>query len=88
MEKAAASGFTLGYKTNLHRERHAREWRPLPPEGPYLTKFAVQGVIDTLNEALEALNLAHAEGKLEDVKAAITLARDAIQAKVNALQEV
>jgi hypothetical protein len=60
----------------------------LPPEGPYLTRFAVQGVIDTLNEAIEALNMAEQEEKLEDVRAAIVLARDMIQAKIDALQEV
>jgi hypothetical protein len=60
----------------------------LPPPGPYLTKFAVQGVIDTLNEAIEALNMAEAEEELADVKAAIAIARDTIQAKIDALEEV
>src|SRR5258708_1358358 len=60
----------------------------LPPPGPYMTKFAVQSVIDTLNEALEALDLADAETELADVKAAILLARDTIQQKIDALQEV
>ena len=36
----------------------------LPPPGPYMTKFAVQSVIDTLNEALEALELAEQENEL------------------------
>jgi len=60
----------------------------LPPPGPYMTKFAVQGVIDTLNEAIEALDLAEHENELADVKAAIQIARDAIQQKIDALQEV
>lgn len=60
----------------------------LPPPGPYLTKYAVQGVIDTLNEAIEALDMAEQEQELADVKAAIAMARDAIQAKIDALQEV
>lgn len=60
----------------------------LPVEGPYLTKFAVQGVIDTLNEAIAALDMAEQEEELADVKAAIALARDSIQAKINALEEV
>jgi hypothetical protein len=59
----------------------------LPPEGPYLTKYAVQSVIATLNEALEALDLADAETELADVKAALILARDTIQQKIDALQE-
>jgi hypothetical protein len=60
----------------------------LPPPGPYLTKFAVQSVIETLTEAIAALDLAHAENELEDVKAALVLARDTIQQKIDALQEV
>jgi hypothetical protein len=59
----------------------------LPPPGPYMTKFAVQGVIDTLNEAIEALDLAEQENELADVKIAILIARDAIQQKIDALQE-
>lgn len=60
----------------------------LPPPGPYMTKYAVQGVIDTLNEAIEALDLAEQENELADVKAAIQIARDAIQQKIDALEEV
>jgi hypothetical protein len=60
----------------------------LPPERPYLTKYAVQSVIDTLNEALEALDLADAETELADVKAALLLARETIQQKLDAPQEV
>jgi hypothetical protein len=60
----------------------------IPPPGPYLTKFAVQSVIDTLNEAIEALDLAEQENELADVKAAILIARDAIQQKIDALKEV
>ena len=60
----------------------------LPPPGPYMTKFAVQSVIDTLNEALAALDLADAETELADVKAALILARETIQQKIDALQEV
>jgi hypothetical protein len=60
----------------------------LPPPGPYLTKFAVRSVIDTLNEAIAALDLAEAENELADVKAAIQIARDTIQQKIDALKEV
>jgi hypothetical protein len=59
----------------------------LPPEGPYLTRFAVQGIINTLNDAIEALDMAAAEEDIADVKAAILLARDTIQAKIDALEE-
>jgi hypothetical protein len=60
----------------------------LPPEGPYLSKFALQSVIDTLNEALEALELAEAENEIADVKAALVLAKETIQKKIDSLQEV
>lgn len=60
----------------------------LPPPGPYLTKFAVQSVIDTLNEAIAALDLAEQENELADVRAAILIARDTIQQKIDALKEV
>ena len=59
----------------------------LPPPGPYLTRFAVQSVIATLNEAIEALDMAAAEEELADVKAAIALARDTSQQKIDALEE-
>jgi hypothetical protein len=36
----------------------------LPPPGPYLSKYALQSVIDTLNEAIEALDLAEAENEM------------------------
>jgi hypothetical protein len=60
----------------------------LPPPGPYMTKYAVQSVIDTLTEALAALDLADAETELADVKVALLLARNTIEQKLNALQEV
>ena len=47
----------------------------LPPPGPYLTKYALQSVIDTLNEAIEAIELAEAEEDVADVKAALLLAK-------------
>jgi hypothetical protein len=60
----------------------------LPPPGPYLSKYALQSVIDTLNEAIEALDLAEAENEIADVKAALILARQTIQNKIDLLQEV
>jgi hypothetical protein len=60
----------------------------LPPPGPYLSKYALQSVIDTLNEAIEALNLAEAENEIADVKAALVIARETIQKKIDLLQEV
>jgi hypothetical protein len=55
---------------------------------PYLSKFALQSVIDTLNEALAALDLAEAENEIADVKAALLLAKETIQKKIDSLQEV
>ena len=60
----------------------------LPPPGPYLTKYALQSVIRTLNEAIETLELAEAEENVEDVKAALVLAKDTIQNKIDSLEEV
>lgn len=44
--------------------------------------------IDTLGEALAALDLAEAENELADVKAALVLARETIQKKFDLLQEI
>jgi len=74
--------------TNIYPNAQPAPEADLPPQGPYLTKFAVQSVIDTLNEALAALDLADAETELADVKAALILARETIQQKIDALQEV
>ena len=74
--------------TNVYPNAQPAPEAELPPPGPYLTKFAVQSVIDALNEALEALELAEQENELADVKAAILIARDTIQQKIDALQEV
>jgi len=60
----------------------------LPPPGPYLTKYALQSVIETLNEAIEAIELAEAEEDVEDVKAALMLAKETLQTKINDLEEV
>lgn len=64
----------------------ARE-EDLPPPGPYLTKYALQSVIDTVNEAITAIELAEAEQDIEDVRAALVLAREALQAKIDVLEE-
>ena len=59
----------------------------LPPQGPYLTKYALQSVIDTLNEAIEAIELAEAEEDVADVKAALLLAKETLQKKIDELEE-
>jgi hypothetical protein len=59
----------------------------LPPPGPYLTKFAMHSVIRTLNEAIEVIDMAEAEEKTEDLKAALVLAKETLQAKIDALEE-
>ena len=59
----------------------------LPPAGPYLTKYALQSVIDTLNEAIEAIELAEAEEDVADVKAALMLAKETLQNKIDELEE-
>lgn len=60
----------------------------LPPPGPYLTKFALQSVIRTLNEAIEVVELAEASEQIEDVKAALQLAKETLQTKIDELEEV
>jgi hypothetical protein len=66
---------------NLRTPRSCR----LP--GPYLTKFALQSVIRTVNEAIEAIELAEAQEKMEDVKTALVLAKETLQARIDALEE-
>jgi hypothetical protein len=74
--------------TNVFPDAQPMPEADLPPPGPYLTKYALQSVIDTLNEAIAALDLAQAENEIADVKAAILLARETIQNKIDSLQEV
>ena len=61
--------------------------RELTPPGPYLTKFALQSVIDALNESIAAIEMAEAEEQIEDVRAALVLARENLQAKIDQLEE-
>ena len=60
----------------------------LPPPGPYLSKFALQSVIDTVNEAIEAIELAEQEQEIADVKAALVLAKETLVNKLKNLREV
>lgn len=63
------------------------EEEKLPPPGPYLTKYALHSVIRTLNEAIEAIEMAEAVEELEDVKAALVLAKETLQNKTDSLEE-
>ena len=58
----------------------------LPPPGPYVTKYAVEGVINTLNEAIEAIEMAVGEEELADVRAALQLAKETLQNKIDELE--
>lgn len=60
----------------------------LPPAGPYLTKYALDSVVDALNEAVEAIELAEAEEDVADIRAALILAKETIQNKIDGLEEV
>lgn len=62
------------------------EEQDLPPPGPYLTKYALQSVIETLNEAIQALELAEAEEEVADVKAALLLAKETLIRKIEELE--
>ncbi len=59
----------------------------LPPPGPYLTKFALQSVIDALSESIAAIEMAEAEEQIEDVRAALVLARENLQTKISQFEE-
>ena len=46
----------------------------LPPPGPYITQYALQPVIDTLEEAIELIELpgvVGADANIDDIKAAL-----------------
>jgi transcriptional regulator with XRE-family HTH domain len=74
--------------TNTYPNAQPTPEGELPPPGPYLTKFALQSVIDTLNEAISVIELAEAEEEIADVKAALALAKETIQNKINSLEEI
>ena len=74
--------------TNAYPNAQPSPEADLPPPGPYLTRYALQSVIDTLNEAIGALDLAEAEKEIADVKAALLLAKEILQKKIDSLQEV
>jgi hypothetical protein len=59
----------------------------LPPPGPYITKFALQSVIDTVNEAIEAIEMAEQEQEMANVKAALVLAKELLVNKIRNLKE-
>src|SRR5579863_1910060 len=60
----------------------------LPPPGPYLSKFALQSVIDTVNDAIAAIELAEEQEDVADVKAALLLAKEVLVNKIKNLREV
>lgn len=60
----------------------------LPPAGPYLTKYALDSVVDALSEAVEAIELAEAEEDVADIKAALNLAKETNQNKIDGLGEI
>jgi hypothetical protein len=60
----------------------------LPPPGPYLSKYALGSVLETLDEAIAAIDLADAQEDVADVKAALLLAKETIQSKMTQLREI
>ena len=73
--------------TNKYPNTPPMDEEKLPPPGPYLTKYALSSVIETLDEAIAAIELAEAEEEVADIKAALLLAKETIQAKIDALEE-
>ena len=74
--------------TNDYPSVKAAKEDSLPPPGPYLSKYALESVIETLNEAIEALEMAEAEEDVADVKAALLLAKETIQNKIDTLEAI
>lgn len=68
-------------------EAKARDGGSLPPPGPYLTKCALQSVIQTFNHAIDAIELAEEANNMADVKAALELAKETLQAKIDDLDD-
>lgn len=68
--------------------RRRQKPEELPPPGPYLTKFALQQVIDTVSDAIAALDMAEQENEIADVKAALVIAKEILVNKIKAIKEV
>jgi hypothetical protein len=73
--------------TNIYPSAQPANDDELPPAGPYLTKYALSSVIETLNEAIQAIELAEAEEDVADIKAALMLAKETLQMKIDNLRE-
>ena len=58
----------------------------LPSPGPYVTQYAVHPVIETLEEAVGLIETAEAEDDIEDVKAALALAKETVQHRIDELE--
>ena len=60
----------------------------LPPPGPYITKYALNSVIETIEESIQAIELAEAEENAGDLKAALQLAKEILKGKIESFREV
>ncbi len=58
----------------------------LPPSGPYITRYALQPVIDTLEEAIELIELPGADANIEDIRAALELAKETLRHRIDELE--
>lgn len=59
----------------------------LPPPGPYITKYALQSVVATLNESIQAIELAGSADSVDDMKAALQLAKEILEKKMESFDE-
>lgn len=59
----------------------------LPPPGPYVTKYALNSVIETITESIQAIELAESEENVDDLKAALQLAKEALKNKIESFRE-
>ena len=60
----------------------------LPPPGPYLSKYALSSVMEILDAAVSAIEMAEGEVTVHDMKAALSLAKETIERKKTALKEL
>ena len=58
----------------------------LNPPGPYITQYALQPVIETLEEAIELIELPGAEANIEDIGAALELAKETLRHRIDELE--
>jgi hypothetical protein len=60
----------------------------LPPPGPYLSKYALSSIMQVLDEAIIAIEMAESETDIAGMKVALSIAKETIAAKIATLKEL